>query len=66
MKNVIAIIVVWAVLLGFLATGVKVMATSPTPAPGIQTGTVETQDIQRVDLNRSSGDGEVLLRGSEL
>lgn len=54
MRNIITVIIVWAILLGVIATGVKVMATPPA----VDNGTVIVSDdsniteAQRININR--------------
>jgi len=56
MRTIIVTILVWAVLLGFLATGIKVMASSPTPGAitGVSEATGHVRDLQRIDIDRNS------------
>ena len=54
MRIVITAILIWAVLLGFFAAGVRVMATSPQQVQGINI--VSDTDMVRGDLQRADFD----------
>ena len=57
MRTFFATILIWAILIGFLATGVKVMATSPTPA-SVQAVEIDNGvDPIRQELNRDAQSG---------
>ncbi len=49
MRILITAIVLWAIILGFMATGVKVMATSPVAADVTAVTVTINDDLQRVD-----------------
>ena len=56
MRTFIMIVLVWAILIGFIATGVRVMATAPSAAPmqAVSENTGNVNDLQRIDVDRSS------------
>lgn len=54
MRNILIIVLVWAILLGFVATGVKVMASPPS----VENAVTVTNDsnmyyADRVEIDRS-------------
>jgi len=56
MRTFIMIVLVWAVLIGFIATGVRVMATAPSTAAmqAVSEQTGNQQDAQRVNPDQNS------------
>jgi len=54
MRILITTILVWAILLGFFATGVKVMATSPQVLPIQAVETVSNDNLNQVNMMRDS------------
>ena len=66
MRIVITTIVLWAIILGFFVSGVKVMATSPA-ATLIQV--VETTDdviLPRADIDRDAGSNDRIRASNEV
>ena len=64
MKTFIAIIIVWAILFGFLATGVKVLATTPHAANQVQTDAPQQMN-QRINPGQSNSADDVVMSENE-
>jgi hypothetical protein len=59
MRLIVSILIIWALILGFFVTGVKVVATPPLAMP-VQVAQPSDNDLQRVDLDRARPSGEVV------
>jgi len=60
MRLIISILIIWAVILGFFVTGVKVVATPPMAMPVQVAQPADDNDLQRVDVDRARPSGEVV------
>jgi hypothetical protein len=56
MRTFIITILVWAVLIGFFVTGIRVMATAPsaTPVKAVSENTGNVNDLQRIPVDRAN------------
>jgi hypothetical protein len=56
MRTFIMIVLVWAILIGFVATGIRVMATPPSSATitAVSENTGNQNDLHRIAPDRNS------------
>ena len=55
MRTVITSIIVWALLIGFLVSGVRTMASAPSPGTFTAiSGENDVKELQRIDIDRNS------------
>ena len=66
MRTIIAIIIVWAILIGFFVTGVRVMAITPHAAVPVQAGVAQEQNADRLDPGTSQNSDAVVRSADEL
>ena len=55
MRVLITTIILWAIILGFFVTGVKVMATSPAATPIQVVETTDDNVLPRANIERDAG-----------
>jgi hypothetical protein len=55
MRTVITVIIVWALLIGFVISGVRTMASAPSPGTfQAISGDNGEKELHRIDIDRSS------------
>ena len=66
MRTIISILIVWALLIGFFVTGVRVMAITPHSAVQVQTGVAQEQNAYRLDPGSSRNSDAAVKSADEL